>query len=228
MLKKTLCLIVCAFLCCLLCGVTGAGSKAANHKKASTKQFASEYNSRSNSFPLRNKRNNKLSDRELRVHNVAKKNEITYHMKNPNSDLPLPDFKSHAEQMVQEAADQYSEFLFELQADDDDDDDDGYSPYPYSTCFQPTHSTYSFSDFDYNITSGKFTITTYNVNPLFCLNYTQPVALPPPCIKNESELIYVNGLFSSDQTFYTCMANVGDPASAPNFYNGMYPYTYHT
>jgi hypothetical protein len=46
------------------------------------------------------------------------------------------------------------------------------------------------------------------------------VLTPPPCISNETEIAYFNGMISPTQTFYTCLSNVGDPYSIPTFYNG--------
>lgn len=45
---------------------------------------------------------------------------------------------------------------------------------------------------------------------------------PSPCITNTTELVYVNGVFSADQTFYNCLANVPDSASMASFYGGKY------
>jgi hypothetical protein len=43
---------------------------------------------------------------------------------------------------------------------------------------------------------------------------------PPPCIRDESEIIYVNGVMSPAETFLKCLSNVADPYSLPTFYNG--------
>ena len=43
---------------------------------------------------------------------------------------------------------------------------------------------------------------------------------PPPCIGNETDIAYINGMISATQTIYTCLMNVGDPMSIPSFYNG--------
>lgn len=47
-------------------------------------------------------------------------------------------------------------------------------------------------------------------------------APPPPCITNESDIAYVNGLISATQTFYNCLQNIADPMNIPTFYNGKF------
>lgn len=49
--------------------------------------------------------------------------------------------------------------------------------------------------------------------------------LPPPCISNDSDVAYVNGMISATQTLYNCLANVADPGMIPSFYNGSYQET---
>lgn len=44
----------------------------------------------------------------------------------------------------------------------------------------------------------------------------------PPCIHNESELIFINEMISATQTIDNCIANIPDPYSIPTFYNGSY------
>ncbi len=43
---------------------------------------------------------------------------------------------------------------------------------------------------------------------------------PDPCIRDESEIAYVNGIISPTQTFINCLNNIADPYSVPTFYNG--------
>ncbi len=47
-------------------------------------------------------------------------------------------------------------------------------------------------------------------------------APPPPCITNESDIVYVNGLISATQTFYNCLQSIADPMNIPTFYNGKF------
>ncbi len=46
--------------------------------------------------------------------------------------------------------------------------------------------------------------------------------LPPPCITNASQLAFIDGVFSADATFYTCLENIPDAGSIASFYNGQY------
>jgi hypothetical protein len=96
--------------------------------------------------------------------------------------------------------------------DDVSNDDYVFYPLPYSTCYEPTNSTY------YVYVANNITTIT----PAFCASYSQPVPLPPMCITNMSQYVYAQGSFSIDQTFYNCLANVLDSASLPTFYNGRY------
>ena len=43
---------------------------------------------------------------------------------------------------------------------------------------------------------------------------------PPPCISNETQLAYINGMISSSQTLYNCIENIADPLGIPTIYNG--------
>lgn len=54
--------------------------------------------------------------------------------------------------------------------------------------------------------------------------YSAEVArlLPPPCIHNESDLVFIGGYFSVEQTFYNCLANVLGSTFIPTFWNGSY------
>ena len=45
---------------------------------------------------------------------------------------------------------------------------------------------------------------------------------PNPCINNISQLAYMGGELSASQTFYNCLANIGDPAMIATFYNATY------
>ncbi len=49
---------------------------------------------------------------------------------------------------------------------------------------------------------------------------TNTLTTPPPCITDESQFGYINGMLSATQTFYNCLMEVTDPLSLPNFYNG--------
>lgn len=42
---------------------------------------------------------------------------------------------------------------------------------------------------------------------------------PPPCIRNASELVYVNGALNVEDTFFTCRDNIPDPRNIPTLYN---------
>ena len=43
-----------------------------------------------------------------------------------------------------------------------------------------------------------------------------------PCINNETQVVYLNGVISATQTFYNCVGNIQDPVMLPTFYNGSY------
>ncbi len=48
-----------------------------------------------------------------------------------------------------------------------------------------------------------------------------PVALPMPCITNESELAYTrSGSVSAQYSFFNCLGNVDSPDLIPTFYDG--------
>lgn len=49
-----------------------------------------------------------------------------------------------------------------------------------------------------------------------------PVIPPPDCIKNISELVYVNGELSTSSTIFNCLNNIGDAYSIPTYYNGTF------
>jgi hypothetical protein len=44
---------------------------------------------------------------------------------------------------------------------------------------------------------------------------------PPPCITNESELVYVNGVISVIGTFANCLRNIADPMLLPSMRDGQ-------
>lgn len=44
----------------------------------------------------------------------------------------------------------------------------------------------------------------------------------PPCIHNESDVVFFDGYFSVEQTFYNCLANVLGSSFLPTFWNGSY------
>lgn len=62
------------------------------------------------------------------------------------------------------------------------------------------------------------------VDPVDYYYYSAEVArqVPPPCIHNESDLVYIGGYFSVEQTFYNCLANVLGSTFIPTFWNGSY------
>ena len=43
---------------------------------------------------------------------------------------------------------------------------------------------------------------------------------PPDCIRNESDIVYVNGQISATQTFLKCLSNIAEPVNLPTLYNG--------
>lgn len=43
---------------------------------------------------------------------------------------------------------------------------------------------------------------------------------PPDCIRDESDLGYVNGILSFEATFYNCLKNIADASSLPTLING--------
>jgi hypothetical protein len=87
-------------------------------------------------------------------------------------------------------------------------EDDDYSNLPDSNCYFDTPSTYtSVSTCISSTTTGS----------------TGRAADPPPhCINDISELVFVNGSFSADQSFLNCLNNIPDAASLASFYNGSY------
>lgn len=101
------------------------------------------------------------------------------------------------------------------------EDDDYYNIYafPYSNCYVETPTAYSFGDV--NVSTCWENSQDYR----FAGGYTDDdgADMPPPCLTNESQLVFDdNGLFSSDQTFYTCLARVYDSAAIPTYYDGSY------
>jgi hypothetical protein len=61
---------------------------------------------------------------------------------------------------------------------------------------------------------------------LICLTFFSALSLfffhskPPPCITNESQLVYVNGVISVIGTFANCLANIADPMLLPSMRDG--------
>lgn len=51
---------------------------------------------------------------------------------------------------------------------------------------------------------------------------TATISMPAQCITNSNQMVFFNGVFSAEQTFYNCWANVMDSALLPTFYNGSY------
>lgn len=79
--------------------------------------------------------------------------------------------------------------------------DDEMEKPPYSTCFE---------DIDY---TGQYS------SPAECFD-NLPDVYPPKCLE-KSDIVYVNGMYSPDQTFYNCIAKF-DQTQMPTFYNGSY------
>jgi len=75
----------------------------------------------------------------------------------------------------------------------------------FSLCFEP-HTNYSLPGFD-------------GFSPAQCFNQ-QPYTYPSSCV-NQSDLVFIDGIFSADRTFYNCLNKV-DQSSMPIFYNGRY------
>ena len=48
------------------------------------------------------------------------------------------------------------------------------------------------------------------------------MAAPAPCIKDESDIVYVDGLISFSQTMKNCLDHVADPLLIPTFYNNTF------
>lgn len=62
-------------------------------------------------------------------------------------------------------------------------------------------------------------IVSQKVNSSPTMSTISTTPLPPPCINNISDLVYVNGQLSATGTFYNCLARVSDPMMIPTFYN---------
>ena len=65
-----------------------------------------------------------------------------------------------------------------------------------------------------------FHIPNAKSSTLISPNADSSIPPPPPCINNESQIAYVNGIISATQTFYNCLANIAEPMSLPTIYNG--------
>lgn len=96
-----------------------------------------------------------------------------------------------------------------------EDDDANIPYYPNSNCFEPTPSGY----YGVNISTCWQNSYDYNIDYLGDANYS----LPDQCITNVSQLSFNDyGVFSTDQSFYNCLANVPDAANIPTYYGGKY------
>jgi hypothetical protein len=88
-----------------------------------------------------------------------------------------------------------------------DSGDDSSAPLPDSNCYFDTPS-------DYTSVSTCISSTSSSSG-----RASEP---PPHCINEVSELVFINGSFSADQSFLNCLNNIPDAASLASFYNGSY------
>lgn len=61
------------------------------------------------------------------------------------------------------------------------------------------------------------TIDVSTINDTIYYSYKYPL-----CIRNESDLVYVNDAISASQIMTNCITNIPDPYNIPTFYNGSF------